>query len=67
MVELPYTLSGRATADTTITGEALVATTVTDSVIELRSPEANAVALTITPNAGETQPSIASLVIQRLN
>jgi hypothetical protein len=67
MVELPYTLDGRATTDTPISGEALLATSVPDVVIEVRNPAANPVALTITPDAGGPQPDVASLVIQRLS
>ncbi len=67
MVELPYTLQGRATAETPIAGEALLATSVPDVVIEVRNPAANPVALTITPEAGGSQPDAASLVIQRVN
>lgn len=66
MVELPYTLYGRATGTSQISGEALVTTTVAHSALELRSPRVNTPALTITPDAGGTHPVVASIVIQQL-
>jgi hypothetical protein len=66
MVELPYTVYGRATGTSQITGDALVATTVANSKMELRNPVANTPSLTITPLAGGAQPAVASIVIQRL-
>jgi hypothetical protein len=66
MVELPYTVYGRATGTSQIAGDALVATTVANSTVELRNPAANTPALTITPLAGGAQPAVASIVIQRL-
>jgi hypothetical protein len=65
-VELPYTVYGRATGTSQISGDALVTTTVANSTIELRNPKGNTSALTITPLAGGTQPAAASLVIQQL-
>lgn len=67
MVELPYTVYGRATGTSQITGDALLATTVANTTVELRNPAANTPALTITPLAGGAQPAIASIVIQRLS
>jgi hypothetical protein len=64
--ELPYTVYGRATGTSQISGDALVTTTVANSTIELRNPKANTTALTITPLAGGTQPAAASLVIQQV-
>jgi hypothetical protein len=66
MIELPYTVYGRATGTGQITGDALVATTVANSSVEIRNPAANTPALTITPLAGGTQAAVASIVIQRL-
>jgi hypothetical protein len=66
MVELPYTVYGRATGTSLIAGDALVTTTAANSVLEVRNPAGNTPALTITPNAGGTHPAAASLVIQRL-
>jgi hypothetical protein len=67
MVELPYTVYGRATGTSEISGEALVTTTVASSTLELRNPMGNTPALTITPLAGGTHPAVASLVIQQVS
>jgi hypothetical protein len=66
MVELPYTVYGRATGTSQIAGEALVTTVVANSALELRNPTGNTPALTITPLAGGTRPAAASIVIQQL-
>lgn len=66
MVELPYTVYGRATGTSQIAGDALVTTTVARSTVELRNPAGNTPALTITPFAGGAQPAAASIVIQQL-
>ncbi len=66
VVELPYTVYGRATGTSQISGDALVTTTVADSTVELRNPAGNTPALTITPLAGGAQPAVASIVIQQL-
>jgi hypothetical protein len=66
MVELPYTVLGRATGTSLISGEALVTTTAPNSALELRNPAGNTPALTITPKAGGTHAAAASLVIQQL-
>jgi hypothetical protein len=66
MVELPYTVYGRATGTSQISGEALVTTTVANSALELRNPTGNTPALTVTPSAGGTHAAVASLVIRQL-
>ena len=66
-VELAYTVFGRATGTSQITGEALVTTTVPDSLLEVVNPSGNAAALTITPVAGGTRPAAASLIIEQLS
>jgi hypothetical protein len=66
MVELPYTVYGRATGTSLIAGDALVTTTAANSLLEIRNPAGNTPALTVTPNAGGTHAAAASLVIQRL-
>lgn len=66
MVELPYTVYGRATGTSQIAGNALVTTTSANATIELRNPAGNTPALTITPLAGGTKPAVASIVIQQL-
>jgi hypothetical protein len=67
MVELPYTVYGRATGTSEISGQALVTTTVANSAIELRNPTGNTPALAVTPSAGGTHAAVASLVIQQLS
>ncbi len=66
MVELPYTVYGRATGTSQIAGDALIKTIVASSVLEIRNPAGNSPALTITPVAGGAQPAVASIVIQQL-
>jgi hypothetical protein len=66
MVELPYTVYGRATGASQIAGDALVTTTAVNSTLELRNPAGNTPALTITPLAGGAQPAVASILIQHL-
>jgi len=63
---LPSTVFGRATGTSQITGEALVTTTTADSVISVVNPAGNSNALTITPLAGGTHASTASLIIEQL-
>jgi len=65
--ELPYTVSGRATGTSEITGNALVTTNTVDSILSVDNPTGNPTALTITPLAGGTHPVAASLVIEQLN
>jgi hypothetical protein len=62
---LAYTVSGRATGTSLISGEALVTTTTASSVLSVRNPTGNGV-LTMTPLAGGSQPVAASLIVQRL-
>ena len=64
--ELAYTVAGRATGASQITGMAIVTTTVTSSVLTVRNPAGNAAALTVTPLAGGTRPVSAHLVITQL-
>ena len=66
-VELPYTVYGRATGTSQIAGEALVTTTVINSVISVVNPTGNSTALTITPLAGGTHPVAASITIEQLS
>lgn len=66
MVELPYTVFGRAVGTSLIAGEGLVTTTSINSVLEVRNPSGNTPALTITPKAGGSHAAAASLVVQRL-
>jgi collagen triple helix repeat protein len=66
MVELPYTVFGRAVGTSLIAGEGLVTTTSANSVLEVRNPSGNTPALTITPKAGGSHAAAASLVIEQL-
>ena len=66
MVELPYTVYGRATGTSQIAGDALITTTGANAMVELRNPAGNTPALTITPLAGGALPAVASIVIQQL-
>ncbi len=63
---LDYTVYGRATGTSQIAGEALVTTTAANSTLSVVNPSGNSPALTITPLAGGTQASAASLVIEQL-
>jgi len=62
-LDLEYTVVGRATGTSQIIGMAIVTTSSVDSVLTVRNPAGNAVALTITPLAGGTRPVSAHLVI----
>ncbi len=66
MVEVPYTVYGRATGTSLISGEAIIATTAANSAIEVRNPTGNTPALTITPTAGGTHAVVASILIEQL-
>jgi hypothetical protein len=65
--DLAYTVVGRATGTTAITGESLVTTTGVNSVLTVRNPAGSSTALTITPLAGGTRPVSATLVVERLS
>jgi hypothetical protein len=65
-LELAYTVNGRATGTSEITGEALVTATAGD-VISVINPAGNPTALTITPLAGGTHPVGATLIVEQLN
>ncbi len=64
--DLAYTVVGRATGASQITGMAIVTTTATDSILTVRNPSSNATALTITPLAGGTRPVSAHLMIVQI-
>ena len=65
--DLAYTVFGRATGTSEITGETLVTTTVINSILTVRNPAGNSTALTITPLAGGTRPSAAALTVEELS
>ncbi len=62
--ELAYTVVGRATGTSQITGTALVQTTSVNSELTVRNPAGNSTALTITPLAGGTRAVAATLLIE---
>jgi hypothetical protein len=64
--ELAYTVVGRATGTSQITGDTLVQTTAVDSVLTLENPPGESVALSMTPLAGGVDPVSATLVIKRI-
>ena len=64
--ELAYTVVGRATGTDQIVEMAIVTTTSVNLVLTVRNPADNAVALTITPLAGGTEPVSSHLVITQL-
>lgn len=64
--DLAYTVVGRATGASQITGMAIVTTTVINSILTVRNPAGNSTALTITPLAGGTRPVSAHLVITQI-
>lgn len=66
-VDLEYTVVGRATGASQIVGTAIVTTTVINSILTVRNPARNAVALTITPVAGGTRSVSAHLVIMQID
>lgn len=63
---LTYTVVGRVTGTSNISGMFLVETTTINSVLTVRNPAGNAAALTITPLAGGTSPVSAHLVILQI-
>jgi hypothetical protein len=65
--ELPYTVYGRATGTSQLAGDTLVTTTGAGSTLSIVNPAGNSPALSITPLAGGTHPSVASLVIEQLS
>ncbi len=64
--DLAYTVAGRATGTSQISNTVIVSTTVINSILTIRNPAGNAMALTISPLAGGTRPVSAHLVIMRV-
>ena len=64
--DLAYTVVGRATGTSQISGMSLVQTTLVNSLLTVSNPVGNSPALTITPLAGGTSPVSAHLVITRI-
>jgi len=66
VVELAYTVVGRGTGVTQIVETTLIQTTVVDSMLTVRNPAGESIALTITPLAGGTDPASSSIVIEQV-
>ena len=66
-VPLNYTVVGRATGTSDISGMFIVETTTINSILNVRNPAGNVAALTITPLAGGTNPVSAHLVIIQIS
>lgn len=64
--ELTYTVVGRATGTSQIAGMYLVTTSLPNSLLTVRNPTGNNVALTMTPLAGGAVPVSAHLVITQI-
>ena len=64
--DLAFTVVGRATGTSEITGDALINTSTINSVPTVRNPTGESTALTITPLVGGTRSNSASLVIEQL-
>ena len=62
---LAYTLAGRATGTSQISGESLVQTTTANAVIQVVNFTSSS-ALTITPLAGGTAPVASTLIVEQL-
>lgn len=65
--DLAYTVVGRATGTSPISGTSYVETTTVDSLLTVRNPAGNSTALTVTPLAGGTRPVASTLTIKRLH
>lgn len=65
-VEVNYTVVGRATGTSQVIGMAIIETVAINQVLSIVNPTGNSTALTITPNAGGTNPVSAHLIIKRI-
>ena len=63
---IAYSVVGRATGTSQITGTCLITTAGANSILEVINPPGNPSALTITPTAGGFQAVSAHLVIKRI-
>lgn len=64
--DLAYTVVGRATGTSQITGVAIVTTTTVASILTVRNPAGSPIAYTMTPLAGGIRPVSAHLVVTQL-
>lgn len=67
LVELPYTVVGRATGTSQLVGTCLIRTTSSNSILSVRNPASASTALTITPLAGGNESVSAHLVIMQIS
>jgi hypothetical protein len=63
----PATVVGRATGTSQLVGICLIRTTLPSTILSIRNPLGEPIALTVTTTAGGTNPVSAHLVITRLN
>ena len=66
VVELGYTVVGRATGTSQIVGLCLLTTSVLNAILTIVNPSGNSTALTITPIAGGTHSVSAHLIIKQI-
>ena len=66
VVEVAYSVAGRATGTSQISNQVLLRTTAAHSLLTVRNPAGNATALTLSPQAGGARPVSASVVILQL-
>ncbi|GEM_PF-4758221 len=64
--DLAYTVVGRATGTSEIFGASLITTNVVNSVLTVRNPAGNSIALSITPLAGGTRLVSAHITITQV-
>lgn len=63
---IAYTTVGRATGTAQIVGHTLISTSIVNSILTVNNPSGNSTALTVTPNAGGTNPNSGTLLIKRI-
>jgi hypothetical protein len=66
VVEVAYTVAGRAGPTTQISNHVLLTTTTVNTRLSIRNPTGNPAALTVTPIAGGTHAVTASLLIKQI-
>jgi hypothetical protein len=65
--DLAYTVVGRASVMSSISGTSYVETTTINSMLTVRNPAGNSAALTVTPLAGGVRPVASTLTAERLS
>lgn len=64
--EIASTCSGASVGNSQLVGEAIIQVTIPNSVLSVVVPAGNALAVTLTPNAGDAHAANAHLVVMRL-